>query len=86
MHALAGDLPLPVVRLLSFMRHRGKFVDMRRAGPGFTLPVNIGDLGPGITELDLGECNLIGALLLFSYLLAFLSAMILMREDSTTYS
>jgi len=84
MHALAGDLPLPVVRLLSFMRRKGKFVDMRRAGPGFTLPANIGDLGPGITELDLGECNLIGALLLFSYLLAFLSAMILMREDSTT--
>ena len=32
-----------------------------RADPGFTLPANIGDLGPAITVLNLSDCNLIGA-------------------------
>ena len=37
-------------------------VTMYRAGPGFTLPVNIGDLDPAIAELHLGGCNLTGEL------------------------
>ena len=60
MHAHAGELPLPVVRLLSSMRHNGKSVDRKGAGLGFTLPANIGDLDPDITELNLSGCNLIG--------------------------
>ena len=62
MHAPAGELPLPVVRLLASMRCVGKVVSMKRAGPGFTLPANIGDLDPAVTKLSLRECNLIGAL------------------------
>ena len=62
MHAPAGELPLPVVCLLTFMQCMGKYVDITRAGPGFTLPANIGDLGQDITVLVLQECNLIGAI------------------------
>ena len=62
MHDPTGDLSLPVVRLLSFMRRKGKFLNLRDAGPGFTLPANIGDLDPDIRELDLRECNLTGVL------------------------
>jgi hypothetical protein len=64
LHGSVGNLQVPVVRLLYAMRCDAKPIYLRDAGPGFTLPANIGDLGPGITELDLGECNLIGALLL----------------------
>ena len=71
MHAPAGDLPLPVLRLLSSMRHNGKSVDLKGAGPAFTLPANIGDMDPAIKELDLGECNLTGAAC--HYIFAFLS-------------
>jgi hypothetical protein len=35
-------------------------LDLENSGPGFTLPANIGDLGPDITGLDLSECNLTG--------------------------
>ena len=35
-------------------------VDMDEAGPGFTLPANIGDLDPAITELYWGRCCLAG--------------------------
>ena len=63
MHATAGDLPLSVVCLLSSMRQRGgKIIDLKESGPGFTLPNNIGDLGPDITELSLSNCSLTGAL------------------------
>ena len=33
---------------------------INNAGPGFTLPANIGDLSPAITVLNLSDCNLIG--------------------------
>ena len=57
----AGDLPLPVVRLLSSMRSCDrKLVNVEDAGPGFTLPENMGDLGPAMTVLDLRNSNLIG--------------------------
>ena len=64
MHALAGDLPLPVVHLLSSMKriYILKIVDLANAGRGFTLPANMGELDPAITELDLRGCNLTGAL------------------------
>ena len=61
MHAPTGDLPLPVVRLLSFMRLHGMFPDLAQTSPGFTLPANIGDLDPAITELVLRRCNLTGS-------------------------
>ena len=57
MHALVGELPLPVVRLLSRLRTS---VHLKESGLGFTLPANIGDLGPGITILSLSNCNLKG--------------------------
>ena len=56
----AGDLPLPVVRLFCSMRCDEKEINLQAAGPGFTLPDNIGDLDPVITDIDLSECNLIG--------------------------
>ena len=34
--------------------------DMFKAGPGFTLPADIGDLDPAITKVDLSEWNLTG--------------------------
>ena len=71
MHDPTGDLSLPVVRLLSFMRRKGKFLNLRDAGPGFTLPANIGDLDPDIRELDLRECNLIGAVCFVNICLPF---------------
>ena len=62
MHAPAGELPLPVIRLLSSMGRNGRMgIRMKRAGPGFTLPANIGDLGQDIVVLDLRWCKLIGA-------------------------
>ena len=60
MIAPAGELPLQMVRLLTSLRCEKKGYDLRRAGPGFTLPANIGDFGPDNTELDLGGWNLIG--------------------------
>ena len=39
------------------------------AGPGFTLPANMGDLDPAITDLDLSECCLIGAWVTTTHLL-----------------
>ena len=51
-------MPLPVVRLFSNKMCR---IDLQDAGPGFTLPANIGDLGPEITQLNLSQCNLTGA-------------------------
>ena len=51
---------MPVVRL--FSRLFGESIDLEDAGLGFTLPANIGDLDPGTTELNLSNCNLIGAL------------------------
>ena len=33
---------------------------LNEAGPGFTLPANIGDLDPAIFYLNLSACNLIG--------------------------
>ena len=53
--AFAGDLPLPVILMLS---SRG--CNLKGAGPGFTLPVEIGDLDPGITKLNLRWFNLTG--------------------------
>ena len=54
----AGELPLAVVRLFS---HLSWSVIITDDGPGFTLPVNIGDLGPAITHLNIGHCYLRGA-------------------------
>ena len=57
----SGDLPIPVVLLLSLMcSQRKSGVKMKKSGPGFTLPPNIGDLGPSITILNLAGCNLRG--------------------------
>ena len=61
-NATTGDLPLQVLRLLTSMRRNGDFIDLAKAGPGLTLPVNIGNLDSSITKLDLRECNLAGAL------------------------
>ena len=40
--------------------YTGNHVTMFKAGPGFTLPANIGDLNPAITELNLLWCSLTG--------------------------
>jgi hypothetical protein len=63
--AAAGELPLPFVRLLSTMRviqqtDSSFFANLEDAGPGFTLPANIGDLDTTVTVLDLSYCNLTG--------------------------
>ena len=63
MYALVGELPLPVVNLLSSMRSSdGKNFELKESGPGFILPADIGDLGPGITILNLSDGNLKGKL------------------------
>ena len=52
-----------MVRLLCLMRNDDdddRIVSLHTAGPGFTLPADIGDLDPAITELNLSECNLTG--------------------------
>ena len=56
----AGDLPPAVVLLFSTVRSRvGGRLLLKDAGPGFTLPPNIGDLGQAITRLDLSAYELI---------------------------
>ena len=63
---LAGDIPLAVVALLSKMRfdHRAETsegeISLANAGPGFTLPTNIGDLDSSISNLILTDCFLTG--------------------------
>ena len=58
---IVGPLALPVVRLLCLLRNNeASHLDLCGAGPGFTLPADIGDLDPAITELELSECNLTG--------------------------
>ena len=59
----AGVLHLPVVRLFSSCNGR-LGLDVIKAGPGFSLPANIGDLDPAITDLNLSNCNLIGNILI----------------------
>ena len=71
--AATGELPLPVVHLLADMRlidldefgnvpHDYDMAEIRMgdAGPGFTLPADIGDLDPAINELDLKYLGLTG--------------------------
>ena len=40
--------------------YTGNHVTMFKAGPGFTLPANIGDLDRAITELNFRWCSLTG--------------------------
>ena len=57
----AGDLPPAVVLLFSAVRSRvGGCLLLKDAGPGFTLPADIGDSDPAITRLDLSGCGLKG--------------------------
>ena len=60
-YACVGELPVPVVCLFSSWRcsDRGG-LDLTIAGPGFTLPTDIVDFDPAITQLNLSRCNLIG--------------------------
>ena len=41
-------------------RYFGGNLFLKNAGSGFTLPANIGDLGPTVSALFLSECELIG--------------------------
>ena len=60
-HFLLGELPLSVVRLICLIHSRGGFVSLRMDdGAALLLPLNIGDLDPAITELDLKNCSLTG--------------------------
>ena len=53
----AGELPLELIRM------KAKGCDVYLNGnKGFTLPSNIGELGDDITELNLYNCSLQGAL------------------------
>ena len=55
--ARTGELPLEIIRMLA------KGVDVCLNGnAGFTLPSNIGELGDGITVLNIASCSLIGPL------------------------
>ena len=56
--ARAGELPLEVIR----MKSNGVSVSLFGNTPGFTLPTNIGELGDGITTLDLSNCSLTGTI------------------------
>ena len=58
--ASAGDLPVPVVQLVSGMNIAGRFAYLGDSGPGFTLPATLGALDPTVTTLNLSWCNLIG--------------------------
>ena len=63
----AGELPVPVIRLIANIHSNGGTKSVTFPGltnkstMGFTLPENVGDLGPDITALDLSACNLAGA-------------------------
>ena len=56
-YARTGELPLAIIR----MKAKGTTVTLS-GNTGFTLPVNIGELGDEITKLDLSNCSLTGAL------------------------
>ena len=66
-HVTAGELPIGVVRVFCMLRHCGdrqktqSKLDLTHAGPGFTLPTNIGDLDAAIYHLNLSRCQLTGA-------------------------
>ena len=51
-----GELPLEIIR----MKAKGVKVDLYGNSLGFTLPMNIGELGGDITKLDLSSCSLAG--------------------------
>lgn len=54
-------IPLGVVVVLATKCSAGfREVYLGAAGPGFTLPEDIGDLSPAIRELKLPRCNLTG--------------------------
>ena len=55
--ACTGELPLEIIR----MKTKGVAVYLR-LNTGFTLPSNIGELGDGITNLNLSDCSLTGPL------------------------
>ena len=57
----AGELPLELIR----MKAKGCNVYLSGNEPGFTLPSNIGELGNDITELDLYDCSLRGAVFMY---------------------
>ena len=44
------------------MKAKGVSVWIHSNTPGFTLPTNIGELGDGITTLDLCNCSLTGTI------------------------
>ena len=52
----SGELPLAIIR----MKAKGTTVSLS-GNTGFTLPANIGELGDEITELNLYNCSLTGA-------------------------
>ena len=55
-YARTGELPRAIIRM------KAKGVDVSLFGnTGFTLPANIGELGDEITELNLNDCSLTGA-------------------------
>ena len=54
-----GELPLEIIR----MKAKGIIPELGlRGNKGFTLPLNIGELGDDITKLDLSYCSLTGPL------------------------
>ena len=54
-----GELPLEIIR----MKAKGIIPKLGlRGNKGFTLPLNIGELGDDITKLDLSYCSLTGPL------------------------
>ena len=71
-----------MVRLLCLMRNDEDWiVSLYKAGPGFTLPADIGDLDPAITELDLTYSNLIGVEIEVEFFLFGIVAIILLLLD-----
>ena len=56
----AGELSLPVVHLHASPRLKRAMFGLEVAGPGFTLPANIGDLNPAVATSDLSQCTLSG--------------------------
>ena len=58
-YARTGELPLEIIR----MKAKGIIPQLGLYGnKGFTLPLNIGELGDDITKLDLSDCSLTGPL------------------------
>jgi hypothetical protein len=60
-----GRIPLPVVELIAKMRSKGLRVDLYDNCHLLMLPLDLGNLDPSITTLDLSFASLSGIVIVF---------------------